>query len=144
MALWESCGLTRPWNDPRADIERKVRDSPDWFFVAEVPSSAGAAPPAEGGTSREAAAAVVGTVMAGYDGHRGWINYLATDPAHRGRGIGRALMAAAERELAAAGCAKINLQVRSENAAVIAFYSRLGYVQDPVVSMGKRLIDDRR
>jgi len=125
VALWESCGVTRPWNDPLADIARKLRDSPDWFLVAE----------ADG--------VLVGTVMAGYDGHRGWINYLATEPAHRGRGIARRLMAEAERQLAAAGCPKINLQVRSENAGVVDFYRHLGYVADPVVSLGKRLVDDR-
>ena len=85
---------------------------------------------------------VVGAVMAGYEGHRGWINYLAVEPGRRRQGLGRELMATAERLLAERGCPKINLQVRSENADVIAFYGALGYRQDEVVSLGKRLIDD--
>jgi ribosomal protein S18 acetylase RimI-like enzyme len=80
--------------------------------------------------------------MCGYDGHRGWINYLAVNPAHRSAGLGRALMAEAERLLRAAGCPKINLQVRSSNAAVIAFYRAIGFAEDDVISMGKRLERD--
>ena len=80
--------------------------------------------------------------MAGYEGHRGWINYLAVEPGRQRAGLGRALMAEAERLLCAAGCPKINLQVRSTNAAVIAFYRRLGYAEDAVVSLGKRLESD--
>src|SRR5262249_44002053 len=86
--------------------------------------------------------AVVGTVMAGYDGHRGWINYLAVDPSARRRGFGRALMDEAERLLRASGCPKINLQVRSNNQEVIDFYRRIGYHLDEVVSFGKRLEHD--
>src|SRR5262245_7976272 len=93
VALWRRCDLTRPWNDPHRDIRRKVRVRPDLFLVAVVDG------------------AVVGTVMVGYDGHRGWINYLGVDPDHRRRGLGRALMAEAERLLHAEGCPKINLQV---------------------------------
>ena len=81
--------------------------------------------------------------MAGYEGHRGWINYLAVAPEHQGKGLGRAMMAEAERLLREAGCPKINLQVRSANAKVIEFYRRLGYTVDDVVSLGKRLEDDR-
>jgi ribosomal protein S18 acetylase RimI-like enzyme len=83
--------------------------------------------------------------MAGYDGHRGWINYLAVHPEHRRKGIGRQLMSEAERRLRAAGCPKINLQVRSGNASVIAFYREAGFTPDDVVSLGKRLeVDDER
>ena len=121
--LWARCGLVRPWNDPRKDIARKQRVQPDLFLVAV----------ADGG------AAVIGTVMAGYDGHRGWINYLATDPAWRRQGIARALMREAEAGLARLGCPKINLQVRHDNRDAIAFYQRLGFAEDAVVSMGKRL-----
>jgi ribosomal protein S18 acetylase RimI-like enzyme len=85
---------------------------------------------------------VVGVVMAGYEGHRGWINYLAVDPGRRRQGLGKDLMAAAERLLAERGCPKINLQIRSENADVIAFYGALGYQKDDVVSLGKRLVND--
>jgi ribosomal protein S18 acetylase RimI-like enzyme len=124
VALWEACDLVRPWNDPRKDIERKLRVRPDMFLVA---------------TADE----LIGTVMVGYEGHRGWINYLAVDGAWRRRGIGRGLMAEAERLLAAAGCPKVNLQVRAENAEVIAFYRAIGYTVDDVVSLGKRLVDER-
>jgi len=124
VALWRACDLVRPWNDPHKDIRRKLRVNPEWFLVGE-----------SGGR-------VVGSVMAGYEGHRGWINYLAVEPGRRRAGHGRALMAEAERLLRAAGCAKINLQVRTGNAGVVAFYERLGYKQDDCVSLGKRLEPD--
>lgn len=120
VALWQRCDLTRPWNDPFRDIERKVASQPALFFVAE----------SEG--------RVVGSVMAGWDGHRGWANYLAVDPEERGRGLGRALMGAAEDALADLGCPKVNVQIRHGNDAV-EFYRRLGFQKDEVVSMGKRL-----
>jgi ribosomal protein S18 acetylase RimI-like enzyme len=85
---------------------------------------------------------IVGTVMAGYDGHRGWINYLGTSPEHRRQGIARALMQEAESLLKRAGCPKINLQVRSTNHDVIDFYRAIGFSPDDVLSMGKRLEDD--
>lgn len=124
VALWTRCDLVRPWNDPRRDIERKLRVQPELFLIGE------------------AAGEIVGTVMAGYEGHRGWINYLAVDPEHRRRRFGRQLMAAAEERLRDLGCPKINLQVRSSNAEVLAFYDRLGFARDDVVSFGKRLIRD--
>ena len=122
--LWSRCGLLRPWNDPRKDIARKLRVQPELFLVLEVDG------------------AVAGTVMAGYEGHRGWLNYLAVDPAARGRGLGRALMAEAERLLRERGCPKINLQVRRENREAIAFYERIGFAEDASVSLGKRLERD--
>jgi ribosomal protein S18 acetylase RimI-like enzyme len=121
IALWHECGLTRPWNDPREDIQRKLRVQAELFLVGEV------------------AGLVVATVMAGYEGHRGWINYLAVAPGHRQKGLGRAIMAQAERLLRSAGCPKINLQVRTSNSGVIAFYDRLGYRLDDVICLGKRL-----
>ncbi|RPI07782.1 MAG: GNAT family acetyltransferase [Zetaproteobacteria bacterium] len=124
IALWERCGLTRPWNDPRKDIRRKLDVRPDLFLVGLVHG------------------VVVGSVMAGYEGHRGWINYLAVLPEHQGKGLGRLMMAEAERRLRDAGCPKINLQVRTTNTGVIEFYRRLGYGVDDVVSMGKRLAQD--
>ena len=124
VSVWQACELTRPWNDPRRDIQRKLAGDTGPFLVAEADDG------------------VVGTVMVGYDGHRGWINYLAVDPARRGQGIGRALMEHAEHGLSALGCPKLNLQVRQGNAAALHFYERLGYARDDVVSLGKRLIHD--
>jgi ribosomal protein S18 acetylase RimI-like enzyme len=85
---------------------------------------------------------IVGSVMVGYDGHRGWINYLAVEPTQRRSGRGRALMDAAECLLRALDCPKINLQVRTSNPAVIAFYQHLGFTIDDCVSLGKRLVED--
>jgi len=125
VELWRRCDLTRPWNDPDLDIDRKLATDPAGFLVAV-----------------DEAGVVVASVMAGYDGHRGWINYLAVDPERRGDGLGRSIMAAAEDELTRRGCPKINLQVRTSNAAAVRFYERLGYTTDDVVSLGRRLVDD--
>jgi len=122
--LWSRCGLLRPWNDPRRDIARKLAVQPELFLVLEIDG------------------ALAGTVMAGYEGHRGWINYLAVDPTARRRGLGRALMAEAERLLRARGCPKINLQIRRENREAVAFYERIGFGEDAVISLGKRLQQD--
>lgn len=124
ISLWRQCDLLRPWNDPHKDIRRKLRVSPDLFLVGVLN------------------ARIVATVMAGYEGHRGWLNYLAVAPDYQRCGLGRAIVTEAERLLREAGCPKINLQVRSSNAAVIEFYRRLGYKIDEVVSMGKRLESD--
>ena len=124
IELWRACELVRPWNDPRKDIARKLRVNPEWFLVAEQ------------------AGRIVGSVMVGYEGHRGWINYLAVEPALQRGGLGRRLMSEAERILRAAGCPKINLQVRRTNAGIIAFYERLGFSADDVASLGKRLERD--
>jgi ribosomal protein S18 acetylase RimI-like enzyme len=124
LALWQSCGLTVPHNDPQKDIARKLRVNPEWFLVGE-----------ESGT-------VVASCMAGYEGHRGWVNYLAVISHRQRRGIAGQMMREAERLLKEAGCPKINLQVRASNAAVIRFYEGLGFKQDPVLSLGKRLESD--
>jgi|RhiMethySRZTD1v2_1073278.scaffolds.fasta_scaffold58136_3 ribosomal protein S18 acetylase RimI-like enzyme len=124
VALWAACELVRPWNDPHEDIRRKLALRDDLLLVV----------PADG--------ELVGSVMAGYEGHRGWINYLAVAPSHRRHGLGRQLMREAEERLAAVGCPKINLQVRAGNADVLAFYEAIGYRVDEVVSLGKRLVDD--
>lgn len=124
IELWRACDLLRPQNDPRKDIARKLRVNPDWFLVAEDEGH------------------LVGAVMAGYEGHRGWINYLAVEPSRRRAGIGRALLVEAERLLCAAGCPKINLQVRPENKAAIEFYRRVGFSVEGAISMGKRLVGD--
>ncbi len=125
VSLWTECGLVVPWNDPSRDIQRKLQVQPELFLVA-----------CSGGR-------ITATVMAGYDGHRGWINYLAVLPEHQRRGIGRRMMDEAEGRLRAAGCPKVNLQVRRGNAEVIAFYRRIGFEVDEVVSLGKRLESDR-
>ncbi|MCL1841627.1 MAG: GNAT family acetyltransferase [Propionibacteriaceae bacterium] len=120
IALWRECGLTRPWNDPRADIDRLVGFQPGLFFVGE-----------DGG-------AIVAAVLAGYDGHRGSINYLAVSPARRCEGLGAAMLAHAEAALRGLGCPKINLQVRADNRDVVGFYERQGYEIFEVVDLGKR------
>ncbi|QKS17469.1 GNAT family N-acetyltransferase [Curtobacterium sp. Csp2] len=86
--------------------------------------------------------ALVGAGMAGYDGHRGWVNYLAVHPDHQGTGLGRAFMAEFERLLLARGCPKVNVQVRAGNERVLGFYASLGYAEDHAVSLGKRLVAD--
>ena len=124
VQLWQECQLTRPWNDPRRDIARKLRVNPELFLVGTVDNR------------------VVATIMGGYEGHRGWVNYLAVAPAHRKQGLGQAIMQAIEEKLRAMGCPKINIQIRTDNAAAIAFYAKLGYQPDAAVSLGKRLEQD--
>ena len=126
ISLWRRCDLVRPWNDPRKDIRRKLDVRPDLFLVGLLDGQ------------------VVACVMAGFEGHRGWLNYLAVAPEHQRQGRARAMVAEAERLLRAAGCPKINLQVRTSNQGVIDFYRRLGYSVDEVVSMGKRLEHDEK
>jgi len=121
VALWEACGLVVPWNVPHLDIQRKLDFQPDLFFVAEQDGR------------------IVGSAMAGYEGHRGWVNYLAVEPALQRGGLGRELMAFVEQRLRALGCPKINLQVRASNPGVVDFYRRLGFEIDETVSLGKRL-----
>jgi ribosomal protein S18 acetylase RimI-like enzyme len=125
VALWSACGLVVPQNDPKRDIERKLRVNPDWFLVGDI------------------AGEVVATCIVGYEGHRGWINYLAVAPAHQRRGLATQLVREAERRLRQVGCPKINLQVRAANTAVIDFYKALGFLADDVVSLGKRLEPDQ-
>lgn len=121
VALWQACGLTRPWNEPHRDIARKLTEQPELFLVSGQP---------------------VASAMVRFDGHRGWVYYLAVHPAPQGKGYGRMLMAHAEQLLIERGCPKINLLVRAGNRAVIDFYDKLGYAPDEVVSLGKRLIAD--
>lgn len=129
IGLWEEAQLTRPWNDPRLDIERKLAFQPELFLVAT----------AGGG---EADSAIVGSVMAGYDGHRGWLYYLATARSHRHQGIARALVTSAEDLLLAMGCPKVQLMVRQGNDGVLGFYEGLGYEEFTVSTTGKRLVID--
>ena len=124
ISLWQDCGLVAPQNDPVKDIQRKLQVNPELFLVGVFQGE------------------IVASVMGGSEGHRGWINYLAVSPSHQHTGCGRAIMAAVEERIRAIDCAKINLQVRSTNEAVIQFYESLGYAQDRVVGMGKRLETD--
>ncbi|QIB66094.1 GNAT family acetyltransferase [Kineobactrum salinum] len=124
IALWEDTGLAVPQNDPGKDIDRKMEVDPDLFLVGESDGE------------------VVATVMAGYEGHRGWINYLAVRSSHQRNGYGRLLMEAAEHLLGKKGCPKINLQVRNTNTEAIKFYSAIGYGDDEVIGLGKRLVHD--
>jgi ribosomal protein S18 acetylase RimI-like enzyme len=126
VALWQQCGLTRAWNDPHKDIARKLKVQPELFLVGTVDAT------------------IVATVMAGYEGHRGWLNYLAVAPALRGRGYARSLIQSVEKLLLERGCPKINLQVRASNPEALGFYRHLGYAQDDTVSLGKRLIRDEQ
>ncbi|TWU18539.1 GNAT family acetyltransferase [Allorhodopirellula heiligendammensis] len=124
ISLWNTCELTRPWNDPALDIHRKLSGQRDWLLVGMLDQK------------------LIASVMVGYDGHRGWINYLAVHPIHRESGIGRLLMSEAESRLRGVRCPKINLQVRRDNREATAFYEAIGFTQDDVVSFGKRLADD--
>jgi ribosomal protein S18 acetylase RimI-like enzyme len=121
-ALWRAVFPDAPtWNHPETDIQRKLAVQRDLFLVAELDGE------------------LAGTAMSGYDGHRGWVYYVAVSPRHRRQGIGSALMKAVETRLAAIGCPKINLQVRADNHQVVAFYRKLGYEIEERTSMGKRL-----
>ena len=122
--LWQRCELVVPWNDPARDIRRKLAVQRELFLVAEEEGR------------------IVGSVMGGYDGHRGWVNYLAVHPSMRRHGLGRALMDAVESALEPYGCAKINLQVRLSNPGAVAFYEAIGFRRDDVIGLGKRLIPD--
>ena len=124
VALWRECGLVVPWNDPVKDISRKLGIQRQLFLVGSLHSR------------------LVATVMAGFEGHRGWVNYLAVAADYRNRGFARRLLNEAEDLLRDMGCPKINLQVRSSNVDVVEFYRRIGYSVDDVVSMGKRLEAD--
>ncbi|WP_114193227.1 GNAT family acetyltransferase [Edaphovirga cremea] len=125
ITLWERCDLLRPWNDPEMDIERKLNHDPELFLVAQV-----------GGE-------LVGTVMGGYDGHRGAAYYLGVHPDFRGRGIANALISRLEKKLIARGCPKINIMVREDNDAILGMYEKLGYEIQDIISLGKRLIEDQ-
>ena len=125
VELWSRCHLIVPKNDPEKDIMLKLQTQPKLFLIGILGNE------------------IVATAMAGYEGHRGWINYLAVSPDFRRRGIGRRMMAEADARLSARGCPKINVQIRASNKSVVAFYESLGFSMDEVVSMGKRLqLDD--
>jgi len=119
--LWRKCNLVVPQNDPVEDIQRKLVFQSDLFFVALLDGK------------------VVGSIMVGYEGHRGWMNYLAVLPEHQRHGYGRKLVEKAVEELKKLGCLKVNLQVRRSNVSVVEFYKHLGFKDDDVVGLGKRL-----
>jgi len=138
VALWHECGLTRPWNDPHRDIERKLAVQPEMFLVGTEPAEpADTADP--DGTAEEV---VVATAMAGHEGHRGWLWYVAVASSHRGGGRARQIVAEAERLLLEAGCPKVQLMVRAGNDSAEATWGSLGYEVSDVVVYGKRLVED--
>ena len=122
--LWQACNLVVAWNDPVKDIQRKMLVDPDLFLIGELSED------------------IVATVMGGYEGHRGWINYLAVSPEHQRKGYARAMMQQVEVLILQKGSPKINLQVRSNNIDVIQFYQAIGYDIENAVGSGKRLIPD--
>jgi len=126
IALWKECNLIVSWNDPKKDIQRKLKVNPELFLV--------------GITEKK----IVATIVGGYEGHRGWVNYLAVSPSQQRKGYGRQMMEAVEIKLRVMGCPKINLQVRETNSAVIEFYKAIGYNVDHVIGMGKRLESDQQ
>jgi len=125
IELWQKCNLTRPWNNPRLDIERKLKVNPELFLVGLAENR------------------VIATAMGGYEGHRGWVNYLAVDPEYQRKGLGQQIMKATEDKLLAIGCPKINLQIRMDNLSAVAFYKSIDYKTDDVISMGKRVVEDK-
>jgi ribosomal protein S18 acetylase RimI-like enzyme len=164
VALWEACGLTRPWNDPHRDVADARTGPASTILVAHAADATaaadggsdpgepagsadttitppgvplpGAAPP---GATPQAAAPVVATVMVGHDGHRGWMYYLAVAPDARGTGLGRDAVVAAEAWLVAQGVRKARLMVRTTNAEVLGFYERLGYEDAECTVLGRDL-----
>ena len=121
IGLWQACGLTRPWNDPAADIALARRGPNSTILIGRADSH------------------IVATAMVGHDGHRGWVYYVATDPDRRAKGFGRAIMDAAEDWLRAAGIAKLQLLVRPENAGVAAFYQSIGFGEQNILFFTKWL-----
>ena len=124
IKLWQLCELTVPWNDPHKDIARKLKVQPELFLVGMLENH------------------LISSVMGGYDGHRGWINYLAVHPDFQAQGFAQQIMDFLESALRKIGCPKINLQIRAGNDKVILIYQKLGFTDDRVVSMGKRLEED--
>lgn len=118
--LWRACNLTMPQNDPDTDIDLKVRFQPELFFVGEC-----------GGK-------VAATIMAGYDGHRGYMNYVGVHPVYQKKGFGKKMVMFVLSELQKKGSPKVNISVRTTNEKVLAFYRKLGFAEDPVIGMGYR------
>ena len=125
IELWKECGLVVPWNNPRLDIERKLKYQPELFLVGIIDNK------------------IIATAMVGYDGHRGWVYYLAIRPNYQKSGFGKLMMDEAEGILTKMGCPKINIMVRDTNLDVINFYKSIGYEAQGVATLGKRLIPDK-
>ena len=125
VSLWNMCKLTVPWNNPYKDIARKLKVQAEYFLVGYLEDK------------------LIASVMAGYDGHRGWINYFAVHPDFQARGYGKQLMDNVENGLRELGCPKINLQIREGNDKVFSYYQKLGFVEEKRINMGKRLEDDQ-
>lgn len=121
IALWEDAGLTRPWNDPGSDFDKAVSNPTSSILVAYIDD------------------VLVGAVMVGYDGHRGWLYYLATNMQNRGADVGRTLIAAAENRLSNHGCKRIRLMVRDDNVSARGFYNAIGYERQDVIVLGRTL-----
>lgn len=121
IEIWEACGLLIKGNDPGKDIELKMKFQPELFFVASINNT------------------VVATVMTGYDGHRGWLNYLGVHPAFRGKGYGRSLVKYSIQKLKELNCPKLNIQVRNSNTGVMGFYQKLGFIMHDVIGMQLKL-----
>jgi len=122
--LWRQCGLIVPWNNPRTDIQRKLSTSPDLFYVGLLDDE------------------LIASCMAGYDGHRGWIYFLAVKSDYQRKGFASMVIDHAESELIKLGCPKVELMVRKTNENVISFYQSAGYDIDPVMVLSKRLTED--
>ena len=125
VSLWNICKLTVPWNNPYKDIARKLNVQAELYLVGYLEDK------------------LIASVMGGYDGHRGWINYLAVHPDFQARGYGKQLMDNVENRLRKLGCPKINFQIRDANNKVLSYYQKLGFVEEKHISMGKRLEDDQ-
>ena len=125
VSLWNMCKLTVPWNDPYKDIARKLKVQAELFLVGYLEDK------------------LIASVMSGYDGHRGWINYFAVHQDFQGRGYGKQLMYNVENRLRELGCPKINLQIREWNDKVLTYYQKLGFVEEKRINMGKRIEDDQ-
>jgi ribosomal protein S18 acetylase RimI-like enzyme len=124
VELWQRCGLVVPWNNPLTDIARKMADSPDLFFTGRIDGK------------------LVASCMAGYDGHRGWIYFLAVAKSEQRKGFAALLVAHVEAQLIELGCPKLELMVRDSNREVIEFYQAIGFNLDPVKVLSKRLLED--
>ena len=125
VSLWKICKLTVPWNDPYKDIARKIKVQAELLLVGQLEEK------------------LIASVMAGYDGHRGWINYFAVHPDFQSSGYGKQLMDNVENKLRELGCPKINLQIREGNDKVLTYYQKHGFVEEKRINMGKRIENDQ-
>ena len=124
VSLWNMCKLSVPWNNPYKDIARKLKVQPELFLMGYLEDK------------------LIASIIAGYDGHRGWINYFAVHPDFQSRGYGKQLMDNVENKLRELGCPKINLQIREGNDKVLSYYQKHGFVEEKRINMGKRIEDD--